>query len=177
MWFARRNRPKSETALECGFGSYVVSSSKGPRSGRGPLTLTDLLPANPRAMDLSELHALIIGASHDEDLNALRDRWFERQMANLVTPPPPTPIGRPVITAVGVNYNQLVIAEPMMVADVIEADLWDDHDGTVQMSDENSDCVWDEQDLEGFETELEHVPDDNHPESIPFALPAIEFLN
>ena len=62
------------------------------------------------------------------------------------------------------------------VADVIEAELYEDPDGTVQMSDEHSDCVWDEQNLDGFETELEHVPDDNHPESIPFALPAIEFL-
>ena len=129
-------------------------------------------------MDLSELHALIIGASHDEDLNALRDRWFERQMANLVTPPPPTPIGRPVITAVGVNYNQLVIAEPMAVADVIQAELYEDPDGTQVFSDHMSDSVWDEQDLDGYETELEHVPDDNHPESIPFAPgPIIEFVN
>ena len=65
----------------------------------------------------------------------------------------------------------------MMVADVIEAELWHDPDGTVQMSDENSDCVWDEQDLDGFETELEHVPDDNHPESIPLASGAIMIVN
>ena len=88
----------------------------------------------------------------DTWLNTIARYGSLEQFHYMQTRQPTIPIARPVITVVGVNYNQLVIAEPMVVADVIQAELYEDPDGTQVFTDYLSDC--DEQDLDGFETEL-----------------------